>query len=54
MRLMGAEGLFQACCDRAAQTVLAYGGSLDDLPDWPVPRRYGLSTEKLPPPKLVP
>lgn len=54
MRLMGAEGFIQACCDLAAQTVLAYGGTLDDLPQWPEPERSGLSAEKRPPLKLLP
>ena len=48
MRLMGAEGFLQACCDLAAQTVLAFGGCTDDLPDWPEPERSGLSAEKRP------
>lgn len=54
MRLMGAEGFIQACCDLAAQTVLAYGGTFDDLPDWPEPERSGLSAEKRPSLKLLP
>lgn len=54
MRLMGAEGFIQACCDMAAQTVLAYGGTLDDVPKWPEPGRSGLSAEKRPPLKLLP
>lgn len=54
MRLMEAEGFIQACCDLAAQTVLAYGGTLDDLPEWPEPERSGLSAEKRPPLKLLP
>ena len=48
MRLMGAEGFIQVCCDLAAQTVLAYGGSVDGLPDWPEPERSGLSAERRP------
>lgn len=54
MRLMGAEGFIQAACDLADQTVLAFGGDLDDLPDWPEPSRSGLSAEPLPALKLLP
>jgi hypothetical protein len=54
MRLMGAEGFIQACCDLAAQTVLAFGGNLNDLPDWPEPARSGLSAEPRPALKLLP
>lgn len=54
MRLMGAEGFIQACCDLASQTVLAYGGCLDDLPEWPEPGRSGLSAEKRPKLTLLP
>lgn len=54
MRLMGAEGFIQACCDLASQTVLAYGGSAGDLPEWPEPGRSGLSAEKRPKLKLLP
>ncbi|GAB3245244.1 hypothetical protein [Arthrobacter pigmenti] len=48
MRLMGAEGFIQACCDLSEQTVLAYGGGEGDFPDWPEPERSGLSAEKRP------
>ncbi|MFD6874633.1 MULTISPECIES: hypothetical protein [unclassified Streptomyces] len=48
MPLMGAEGFIQACCDLASQTVLAYGGSLADFPEWPEPERSGLSLERRP------
>lgn len=48
MRLMGAEGFIQACCDLASQTILAYGGRSTDFPDWPEPERSGLSAERLP------
>jgi hypothetical protein len=48
MRLMGAEGFIQACCDLASQTVLAYGGDFADLPEWPEPERSGLSAERRP------
>jgi hypothetical protein len=54
MRLMGAEGFIQAACDLAAQTVLAFGGDLSDLPDWPEPARSGLSAEPRPALKLLP
>lgn len=54
MRLMGAEGFIQACCDLAAQTVLAYGGDVSSLPAWPEPERSGLSAEKRPQLKLLP
>ncbi|MHA7618906.1 hypothetical protein ACX12M_10345 [Cellulosimicrobium cellulans] len=54
MRLMGAEGFIQACCDLASQTVLAYGGSTSDLPEWPEPERSGLSAEKRPQLVLLP
>ncbi|WP_306912803.1 MULTISPECIES: hypothetical protein [unclassified Arthrobacter] len=53
MRLMGAEGFIQACCDLAAQTVLAFGGEPDDFPHWPEPERSGLSAERRPPLKLL-
>ncbi len=48
MRLMGAEGFIQACCDLASQTVLAHGGSPGDFPEWPEPERSGLSAERRP------
>ncbi|WP_328980665.1 hypothetical protein [Streptomyces canus] len=48
MRLMGAEGFIQACCDLASQTVLAHGGSPADFPEWPEPERSGLSAERRP------
>ncbi len=54
MRLMGAEGFIQACCDLASQTVLAYGGSAQDLPAWPEPGRSSLSAEKRPGLTLLP
>lgn len=54
MRLMGAEGFIQAACDLAAQTVLAFGGALEDLPEWPEPVRSGLSREALPSLPLLP
>ena len=53
MSLMGAEGFIQACCDLASQTVLAYGGSASDLPQWPEPERSGLSAEKRPQLRLL-
>lgn len=54
MRVMGAEGFIQAASDLAAQTVLAFGGSLGDVPAWPEPTRSGLSAEPLPALKLLP
>lgn len=54
MRLMGAEGFIQACCDLASQTVLAYGGRVEDLPSWPEPKRSALAAEPKPNLKLVP
>lgn len=54
MSIMGVEGFIQACTDLAAQTVLAYGGRLDQLPVWPAPQRSGLSAEKRPRVPLVP
>jgi hypothetical protein len=54
MRLMGVEGFIQACCDLAGQTILAYGGRLDQIPGWPEPERSGLSAEKRPPLTLLP
>lgn len=53
MRLMGAEGFIQAVSDLAAQTVLAFGGSLEDIPTWPEPVRSGLSAEPRPELKLL-
>jgi|GEM_PF-876062 hypothetical protein len=52
MNLMGVEGFFQACTDLAGQTILAFGGSLDQLPEWPQPTRTTISREKLPALKL--
>lgn len=54
MRVMGAEGFLQAACDLAAQTVLAFGGTSHDLPNWPEPARSGLSAEPRPAMKLLP
>lgn len=54
MSIMGAEGFIQACTDLATQTVLAYGGRLDQLPPWPEPQRSGLSAKKRPQLPLVP
>lgn len=53
MRVMGAEGFIQAACDLATQTVLAFGGNLEDIPAWPEPARSGLSAEPLPALKLL-
>lgn len=54
MRLMGVEGFMQACTDLAAQTILAYGGQLSDVPGWPEPERSTLSAETRPPLPLLP
>lgn len=54
MRLMGAEGFIQASTDLAAQTVLAYGGELSQIPTWPEPIRTSLSAEKKPSLPLIP
>lgn len=54
MRLMGVEGFLQACCDLVGQTILAYGGELNDVPSWPEPDRSGLSAEKRPEMKHLP
>lgn len=54
MRLMGVEGFIQSCCDLAGQTIVAYGGTVADLPPWPEPTRSGLSSERLPPLPLLP
>ena len=54
MTLMGAEGFLQACSDLASQTVLAYGGDLGALPEWPEPHRSGLSAEPRPTLPLLP
>lgn len=53
MRVMGAEGFIQAACDLAEQTILAFGGNVQDFPMWPEPARSGLSAEPLPPLKLL-
>ena len=54
MRLMGVEGFVQATTDLIGQTILAYGGTLADVPDWPEPERSGLSAETRPPLPLLP
>ncbi|GAB2663661.1 hypothetical protein GCM10027169_27540 [Gordonia jinhuaensis] len=48
LRLMGVEGFLQACCDLADQTILAYGGPLENGPTWPEPDRSALSNEDRP------
>lgn len=53
MNLMGVEGFFQACTDLAGQTILAFGASHDQLPEWPQPTRTTISAEKLPALKLL-
>ncbi|MCF2711469.1 hypothetical protein [Schaalia hyovaginalis] len=54
MTLMGVEGFLQACTDMAAQTILAFGGDLSQVPEWPEPTRSGISAEKRPRLKLLP
>lgn len=54
MSIMGVEGFIQACTDLAAQAVLAYGGTIDQLPPWPEPQRSGLSSERRPALPLIP
>lgn len=54
MRLMGAEGFFQASIDLVAQTILAFGGTSEDIPEWPEPVRSKNSAKKLPALKLLP
>lgn len=54
MSIMGVEGFIQACTDLAHQTVLAYGGTADQLPIWPEPQRSVLSAEKRPKLPLIP
>lgn len=53
MRLMGAEGFIQTAGDLAAQTVLAFGGELGDVPIWPEPAPSGPSAEPRPALKLL-
>ena len=54
MRLMGGEGFFQASIDLVAQTILAFGGTSEDIPEWPEPVRSKNSAKKLPALKLLP
>lgn len=54
MRLMGVEGFFQASIDLVAQTILAFGGTSEDIPEWPEPVRSKNSVKKLPALKLLP
>ena len=54
MRLMGVEGFFQASIDLVAQTILAFGGTSEDIPEWPEPVRIKNSAKKLPALKLLP
>ena len=54
MRLMGVEGFFQASIDLVAQTILAFGGNSEDIPEWPEPVRSKNSAKKLPALKLLP
>lgn len=54
MRLMGVEGFFQASIDLVAQTILAFGGTSEDIPEWPEPVRSKNSAKELPALKLLP
>ena len=53
MRLMGVEGFFQASIDLVAQTILAFGGTREENPEWPEPVRSKNSAKKLPALKLL-
>ena len=53
MRLMGVEGFFQASIDLVAQTILAFGGTHEEIPEWPEPVRSKNSAKKLPALKLL-
>lgn len=53
MRLMGVEGFFQASIDLVAQTILAFGGTHEEIPVWPEPVRSKNSAKKLPALKLL-
>lgn len=53
MTLMGVEGFFQASTDLVAQTILAFGGTLEEIPEWPEPVRSKNSAKKLPALKLL-
>ncbi len=53
MRLMGVEGFFQASIDLVAQTILAFGGTREEIPEWPEPVRSKNSAKKLPALKLL-
>lgn len=53
MTLMGVEGFFQASIDLVAQTILAFGGTREQIPEWPEPVRSKNSAKKLPALKLL-
>lgn len=53
MTLMGVEVFFQACTDLVAQTILAFGGTCEEIPEWPEPVRSKNSAKKLPALKLL-
>lgn len=53
MRLMGVEGFFPASIDLVAQTILAFGGTREEIPEWPEPARSKNSAKKLPALKLL-
>lgn len=54
MTLMGVEGFFQASIDLVAQTILAFGGTREEIPEWPEPVRSKNSAKKRPALKLLP
>ena len=54
MTLMGVEGFFQASTDLVAQTILAFGGTREQIPEWPEPVRSKNSAKKRPALKLLP
>jgi hypothetical protein len=53
MTLMGVEGFFQASTDLVAQTILAFGGTREQIPEWPEPVRSKNSAKKRPALKLL-
>lgn len=53
MTLMGVEGFFQASTDLVAQTILAFGGTCEEISEWPEPVRSKNSAKKLPALKLL-
>lgn len=53
MTLMGVEGFFQASTDLVAQTILAFGGTREEISEWQEPVRSKNSAKKLPALKLL-